>query len=66
MLILILIMNTMLILIKKILYLKLVIMQEFQNTKTFLLKDMLLIGQKKFLLLTKSKIQFHGIMLLMI
>ena len=34
---------------KKILNLKLVIMLEFQNTKTFLLKDMHLIGQKIFL-----------------
>ena len=34
---------------KKILNLKLVIMLEFLSTKTFLLKDMLLIGQKKFL-----------------
>ena len=41
--------NTMLILMKKILSFKLVIMQEFQNIKTFLLKDMLLIYQKKFL-----------------
>ena len=43
-----------------ILYLK------FRSTKTFLLKDMLLIGQKKFLLLIKLKIQFLGLMLLMI
>ena len=49
---------------KKILYKKLAIMLEFQNTKTFLLKDMLQIGQKKFLLLVKSKIQFFGLMLL--
>ena len=28
--------------------------------KTFLLKDTLKIGQKKFLLLVKFKIQFHG------
>ena len=39
-------------------------MLEFQNTKTFLLKDTLKIGQKKFLLLVKLKIQFHGLMLL--
>ena len=32
----------------------------------FLLKDMLLIGQKKFLLLIKLTIQFRGLMLLMI
>ena len=31
-------------------------MLEFKNTKTFLLKDTLKIGQKKFLLLAKSKI----------
>ena len=30
---------------------------EFQNIKTFLLKDMLQISQKKFLLLVKLKIQ---------
>ena len=58
--------NTMKILIKKILNLKLVIMLEFQNTKTFLLNDMFQIGQKKFLLLVKLKIQFLGHMLLMI
>ena len=49
---------------KKILNKKLAIMLEFQNTKTFLLKDMLQIGQKKFLLLVKSKIHFFGLMLL--
>ena len=38
---------------KKILNLKLVIMLEFRNKKTFLLKDILQIGQKKFLLLKK-------------
>ena len=43
---------------KKILNLKLVTMLEFQNTKTFLLKDMLQIGRKKFLLLERLKIQF--------
>ena len=46
---------------KKILNLKLVTMLEFQNTKTFLLKDMLQIGQKKSLLLVKLKIQFRGL-----
>ena len=51
---------------KKILNLKFVTMLEFQNTKTFLLKDMLQIGQKKFLLLIKLKIQFLGLMLLVI
>ena len=35
-------------------------MLEFQNTKTFLLKGTLKIGQKKFLLLAKLKIQFRG------
>ena len=44
----ILMLNTMKILIKKILNLKLVTMLEFQNIKTFLLKDTLQIGQKKF------------------
>ena len=43
---------------KKILNLKLVTMLEFQNIKTFLLKDMLQIGRKKFLLLERLKIQF--------
>ena len=57
-------MNKMRILMKKILNLKLVIMSEYQNTKTFLLKDTLKIGQKKFLLLAKLKIQFLGLMLL--
>ena len=60
------ILNTMLILMIIIINLTLVIMQEFQNIKTFLLKDMLQIGQKKFLLLVKLKIQFHGLKLLMI
>ena len=50
---------------KKILNLKLVTMLEFQNIKTFLLKDILQIGQK-FLLLIKLKIQFLGLMLLVI
>ena len=49
---------------KKILNLKLVTMLEFQNIKTFLLKDIPQIGQKKFLLLIKLKIQFLGRMLL--
>ena len=51
---------------KKILNLKLVRMLEFLNIKTFLLKDILQIGQKKFLLLIKLKIQFLGLMLLVI
>ena len=51
--------STMNILMKKILNLKLVIMLGFQNTKKFLLKDTLKIGQKKFLLLVKLKTQFR-------
>ena len=51
--------NTMKILMKKILISKLVIMLEFKNTKTFLLKDTLKIGQKKIFLLAKLKIQFR-------
>ena len=51
---------------KKILNLKLVIMLEFENIKTFLLKDVLQIDQNKFLLLIKLKIQFLGLMLLVI
>ena len=42
--------DTMLILMIKILNLRQVIMLEFQNIETFLLKNVLLIGQKKFLL----------------
>ena len=49
----------------QILNLKSVIMLEFQNAKTFLLKDILQISQNKFLLLMKLKIQFLGLMLLM-
>ena len=49
---------------KKIL--KFVTMLEFENIKTFLLKDILQIGQKKFLLLIKIKMQFLGLMLLVI
>ena len=62
----ILMLNTMKIFIKKVLNLKLVTMLEFQNAKTFLLKDILQIGRKKFLLLVKLKIQFLGLMLLVI
>ena len=40
-------------------------MLEFQNIKTFSLKDTLQIGQKKFLLLAKLKIQFLGPMLIL-
>ena len=47
-----------------ILNLKLVIMLEFQNIKTFLLKNTLQIGQKKFLPLTKLRIQFPGLIVL--
>ena len=36
-------------------------MLEFQNIKTFLLKDTLQTSQKKFLLLVKLKIQFLGL-----
>ena len=43
---------------------KLVIMLEFQNIKTFLLKYTIQIGQKKILLLVKLKVQFLGLMLL--
>ena len=43
-----------------------VAMLEFQNIKTFLLKGVPQIGQKKFLLLVKLKILFLGLMLLMI
>ena len=48
------------ILMKKIINSKLVIMLGFQNTKAFLLKDTRKIGQKRFLLLVKLKIQFRG------
>ena len=54
--------NTMKIPIKKILNLKLLIMLEFQNTNTFLLKDTFQIGQNKLLFLVKLKIQFLGLM----
>ena len=56
----ILMLNTTKILIKKILKLKLVIKLEFQNIKTFLLKDIPQMGQKKVLLLIKLEIQFLG------
>ena len=58
--------NTMKIQMKKVLNLKLVIMLKFQNMKTFLLKDILQFGQKKFLLLAKLKMQYRGLMLLVI
>ena len=57
--------NKMKVLIKKVLNLKLVTMLEFQNMKTFLLRDILQICQKKFLLLVKLKIQLLGLMMLM-
>ena len=40
-------------------------MQKFQNTKTFFLKDMLLIIRKKFLQLVKSRTLYNRHMLLM-
>ena len=52
------------ILMKKILNLQLAIMSEYQNTKTSLLKDILQVGQKTFLLLVKLKTLFHGLILL--
>ena len=61
---LILMLNTMKILTKKIPNLKLVIVLGFQNTETLLLKDTLKICHKKFLLLVKLKTQFRGLMLL--
>ena len=61
---LILMLNTMKVLMKKILNLKLVTVSEYQNTKKFLLRDILSIGQKKFLSLLKLKIQSCGPMLL--
>ena len=63
---LILMLYTMQILMKRILNLKLVVMSESQNIKTFLLKYIAKIGQKKFLSLAKLKIQFHQLMLLVI
>ena len=53
-------------LMKNILDLKLAIVSEFLNTKIFSLKDAHQIGRKKFLLIVKLKIPFHGHMLLMI
>ena len=41
-------------------------MSEYQNTKLFLQKDILQIGQKKFLQSAKVKRQFHRHMLLVI
>ena len=45
---------------KNILNLKLMIVSEYQNTKTFLLKDAHKISQKEFLSLPKLMTQFHG------
>ena len=59
---LILMLNTMKTLMKKIINLKLVVVSEYQNSKIFLLKDTLKIGQKKFLSLSKLKIQLRGYM----
>ena len=56
---LILMLNTMKILMKPSLNSKSVIMLEFQNTKTFLLKDTAKIGQEKFSLLVKLRMQFR-------
>ena len=51
---------------EKILNLNLVIVWEYQNTKTVLLRDILKFGQKKILLLVKLKINFHRLILLVI
>ena len=59
---LILMLNTMKTLMKKIINLKLVVVSEYQNSKIFLLKDTLKIGQKKFLSLSKLKTQLRGYM----
>ena len=61
---LILMLNTMKVLMKKILNLKLVTVSEYLNTKTFLLRDILSIGQERLLSLLKLKIQSRGPMLL--
>ena len=45
---------------KKNLNLKLVIVLGYQNTKQFLLRNISKTGRKKFLSLTKLKIQLHG------
>ena len=50
----------------KILNLKLVIVLGYQNTKTFLLKDILQVCLKKVLWLKKLKIVFQGDMLLLL
>ena len=58
--------NPMKILMKKTLNLKLVIASENQNTKTLLPRDTPKTGQKKFLSLAKLKIQFRGLLLIVI
>ena len=50
----------------KIINLKLMIQLEYQNIKRFLQKTIFQIDLKKFLLLQKLKILFHGHMLLVI
>ena len=50
----------------KIINLKLMIQLEYQNIKRFLQKAIFQIDLKKFLLLQKLKILFHGHMLLVI
>ena len=62
----ILMLNIMKIQSKKVLNLKLVTMYKSLSTKTFLLKNMFQIGQKNFLLLMRLKIQFLGLILLVI
>ena len=57
--------NTIKILMKKSPNSKFVTMSEYQNTQTFLLKDILEIGQKTFLSLS-LKIQFRIRMLLVV
>ena len=57
---LILILNRVNILIKKSLDLELVIVLRYRNTKKSLLTNIAKIGQKKFLLLVKLKIQCRG------
>ena len=58
--------NTMLILMKKNPKFKVGDHVRISKYEIFLLKDILQIGPKKFLLLAKLKMQFHGLMLLVI
>ena len=53
----ILMLNTMQIITKKKTNLKLMLMLEFQDTKTFLLKDIIKTGQKKFLSVLKLRVK---------